>query len=193
MKTIRILFLLAFSMFRLPQHCSAQKTKQIEIPDPFQFQITDSASLPFYDLYMNGYSWMAKTFSGDGESILLHEKDAGKLMARAAIYYAGTSGLFGQESTNNRVTFIFTLEVKDGKFRASLTDFMLVDATITYSDISGHNITSNTSYFISLDTKQDEHDSDNKFWRNLKQHCFEQANQLLSELDKQMHFAPEKF
>lgn len=111
MKTLFLLILVArFATAQEPLTFS----QVVEVPDATQ-----------RDLFGKGKLWVADVFRNSKAVIDAEDEASGQLLAKPAFRYSSTLPAFSGPSTvGGIVTYKLRLQVKDGKYRHELTDFV---------------------------------------------------------------------
>jgi len=73
------------------------------------------------DLYLRAREWFAKTYNNSKEVIQVDDKDAGKIYGRGAISVFVTQ--IGIPHDNGLVYYDISINVKDGRYKYTLTNF----------------------------------------------------------------------
>jgi len=97
-----------------PALCACQNLTYTEVVS------ADSSSKDL--LYSNAKEWFVHAFNSANNVIQYDSKDEGKLIGKGNFTFHGKAFTSGTSSTGP-VTFTITIEVKDNKYKYTLTDF----------------------------------------------------------------------
>lgn len=73
------------------------------------------------DLYGRARSWFADTYNNAKEVIQLDDKENGKIIGKGSIQYSNSTF---SGNTTGYVKYTLTIEVKDGRYKYSFTDYL---------------------------------------------------------------------
>jgi hypothetical protein len=125
----------------------------------FSKVMTVDSSLKSAELYARARAWFAVTYRSGKDVIQLEDKENGKLIGKGAIKY--TSRVFvGSEGTKGWIYYTITIQIKDGRYKYELTDFIH----------EGNPYNSGGQFSFDLITSSEECPREfrmtNKSWRN---------------------------
>jgi len=122
-KTIlNILFLLSISNVY-------SQTERVEL------KIIDSLNLTRQELYLRARSFVAYNFKNSKNVIQMDDKEAGKIICKGSMTPL-SKGTFGMTYKSN-VDFTLTIDIKDGKYRAIISDLYHTGLGTTKDAIGG--------------------------------------------------------
>lgn len=88
--------------------------------DNVEIKIIDSINLTKQELYVRARSFIAYSFKNSKSVIQMDDKEAGKIICKGSMT-PPSKGTFGMTYQNN-VDFTLTIDLKDGKYRAVISD-----------------------------------------------------------------------
>jgi len=90
---------------------------------PFEFSLIDTLPGTKNDIYVKAYEWMAKNYTSAKDVIQMHDKEAGKIIAKAVIAVPGAQNGYGMSLGNDYVHYTISIEVKENRYRCIISDF----------------------------------------------------------------------
>jgi len=173
--------------------CEVVKINPSTIDKPFKFISEDTITGKKDYLYVKAHEWMAKTFVSSKEVIQMNDKEAGKIIGKGTITTHTTYDGLGIRRGNDITYYTIQIDVKDGKFRCKLTDFIHEGGTWIYSGTYGSHAV-NSKSFGDLDTDFDKN-SNNDYYRFLEVKWLVQtkAKSILRDFNKAMRDKTDTF
>ena len=168
----------ALSIFFLAS-CAAQKYTAADYPIPFQIEQIDTVAGTKDALFVKANEWVAKTFNSAKDVIQMHDKEAGKIIAKGIMETKGTIGLI---SGSYFIKYTISIDVKDGRCKVKFSDFVL-NETRCYTTNGLHT----KSYNSSFDNDKLPYNVSAKTWGNVKGDCWHQAKALLKDFKIHMN------
>jgi len=150
--------------------CVSEKKGVHTYPNPFEFTHIYCVAGSKNDLFLKANEWVTKTFVSVRDVIKTQDKEAGKIIAKGAIK---TISELNFSLIISYTRYTMTIDVKDGKYRVVLSDFI-------YEDIySGHNYKQPFNFSLSQNCPANYVDP--KMWNNIKRDAKLGANEILKD------------
>jgi len=121
MKKLLIVIIL-FSACYAPKPTTTKK--EVKKFSPVVFKVIDSVKGNQNQLYIKAYQWMANTFNSAKEVIQMQDKEAGKLIGKGIMKTPTAKDGLGSKIGDDIVYYTISIDVKDGKYRCVLSDFI---------------------------------------------------------------------
>lgn len=120
--------LIALMLILLVSSCFTAKVpskdRAATYPNPFEFTLIDTIPLSKSELFVKASEWLAKSYNNSKAVIQYSDKEAGKIVGKALYQtpslLSGLGGLIGDET----VDYTITIDVKEGKYKCVLSDFI---------------------------------------------------------------------
>jgi hypothetical protein len=123
------------------------------------------------ELYNRASTWFAKSFNSAQNVLQKNDRVDGVLIGRA-LFLHYMKGLLGENiQPGNAINYTISVYTKDGRYKYEITDFIYDNSPYGSSEIR----TTKPNF----QTK--------KYWNNVKQHCLDEANLLISSLKEEMN------
>lgn len=161
----------------------SKKITKMDYPVPFRFELIDTVAGSKNDLYVKAYEWMAKTFVSAKSVIQMQDKEAGKIIGRAVF-----------SSAKGTTNYILAIDVKDGKYMASIEQFSHEGLTYisqygsgvyrSYGNLQAEKITYKSSNGVDIVDKN---------YYAVKNSVMISCQTLLDDLKEAMHKPPKDF
>ena len=113
MKSILTTFLVLLVVHVFCSTATAQTSA--ELPSPYEFKLIDSADLSKDELFTRARAWVAYICTNANNAIKMDDRGAGKII------FKGAHGAAGYKAGN--ISFTCTIDVKEHKYRITLTEF----------------------------------------------------------------------
>jgi hypothetical protein len=88
--------------------------------EKLELKVIDSLNFSKQELYVRARAFIAYSFKNSKNVIQMDDKDAGKIICKGSMTPA-SKGTFGMTYQNN-VDFTLTIDVRDGKYRALISE-----------------------------------------------------------------------
>jgi len=95
-------------------------------------EVVQSDSFPASQLYSNARLWFAETFKSANDVIQLADENTKTLVGHGSTTFL-MHGLFGSRTESGFITYSVKIECKDGRYKYSITDFVLKQPNWTYT------------------------------------------------------------
>jgi len=138
------------------------------------------STLKSSELFTRAREWFALTFRSSNDVIQLEDKQNGKLIGKGAFKYTSRI-LYGSEGTKGWVYYTLTIQVKDGRYKFDLTNFIHEgNPNNTGGALSFNLIT--TSDECPYDFAMSSKSWKNKVWKDIKQDIQTNSETIISSL-----------
>lgn len=95
-----------------------------DYPNPFEFELIDTLTGNKDEIYVKAHEWISKTYGSAKTVIDMQDKQAGKLVGKALTTVTISSqSIYGRLAHEDEVTYIMTIDVKDGRYRCVISHF----------------------------------------------------------------------
>lgn len=173
------------------QSCVTSKYHNTEYPNPFEFQKIDSLNGLKVEIFVKANEWVAKTFNSAKDVIQMHDKDAGKIIAKGVMTSVSSTGL--ASSVTYYISYTLSIDAKDSKCRVVLSDYIVTEGVFT-----GGGKTANYPFseFLSNDGTSGKLLPKGiypKAWLNIKGDCYNKSIDLLESFNKFMNSKSDNF
>jgi hypothetical protein len=169
-------------------------------PKPFEFELIDTVAGTKGELYVKANEWIAKTYGSAKAVIDMQDKEAGKLIGKCIIE-APILSTYRSIITAGQISYIMTIDVKDGRYRCVVSDFShkggtyidiipLTNSTRVYNGRNYGDLQDDTKYYNSEATGKKVEDKKYYLIKNL---AMTNAQDVLASLRKAMHQKEKEF
>ena len=90
--------------------------------EPFEIRMVDTSSGSKKELYNRVRTWVNKFYHTNKEVIVSEDLDSGRIVGKGSMMYP-TRNLIGMTVCDAAISYIITIEVKNGRYRGILSDF----------------------------------------------------------------------
>lgn len=181
--TIAFLCLVGFSS------CISQRySHDANYPNPFEFQKVDTIDGTKDQLFVKANEWVAQSFNDAKSVIQMHDKEAGKIIAKGVMQSTSSMGAMIGSGTYY-ISYTLSITTKDGRYKIVLSDFRLTEEYITAA--SGPNSTLKFNVLLSGEDRPSTVYP--KAWANLKGDCYRQSKMLIKSLKEAMNSKAQDF
>lgn len=176
-KTIAIKEIKSHSKYEEPLNTNTDSNGQIKLPiDSATGKIMfaekikiDSVSKD--ELFNRASTWFVKRFNSSKDVIQKTDKAEGVIIGKALFMHYMT-GLLGENiDAGSEIRYVLTINVKDGKYKYELTDFIYNGKFKTIELGQANTKTANAT---------------NKYWNRARQSCLDEANAIITSLKEAM-------
>lgn len=170
-----------FILLSLPAAVNAQESTPISFSEVVK---VDSVNKD--ELFNRARSWFNKSFRSSKDVLNINDKETGALSGKGLMQYY--SKIFmGSEATRGVIRFTVTIQVKDGRYKYSITDFVHESTAVGASRVSFDLITEDTEcpYKRPMTSKKWQ----NKVWEELKEKSRSEGEGLALSIKQTMNKA----
>lgn len=93
-------------------------------PKPFRYSEIDSVDATKSELYDRAYTYVVGAFKSAKDVVQLQDRERGKIIAKGKMVIHTMTDTWGNVNGDDYVDFTMTVDVKDGKARCQLSDFV---------------------------------------------------------------------
>ena len=159
-------------------------------PSPYEFQLIDTLSGSKSEIYVKSFEWISKSYGSAKSVVDMSDKEAGKIIGKAIMSVDHISGISGT------VSYIISIDVKDGRYRCILSDFSHKGNDIVskgaYARISRSYGDLGIEKFLIAPPEGGKKIEDKRYYA-LKNYVMTQAQDILLLLKTKMHSAATDF
>ena len=167
--------------------CAPKPIAKMDYPKPFEFELIDTVSGTKDELYVKAHEFIARNFGSAKAVIDMQDKEAGKLIGKPLFYYENSiqNTRTGSHTFRDDVTYVISIDVKDGKYRCVVSDFNHKGG----SYFTKQGMTYGTSYG---DLNRDDYSAEKEFY-GVKNAAMLHAQDILARLKNAMHTQPKDY
>jgi len=125
---MKTLLLIAACFIILASCAPAKHAVNTKLPSPYEFTLIDSVKGAKDELFVKANEWVAKSFVDAKSVIQMHDKEAGKIIAKGVMTVNTSFMLY---TLTNHVSYTATISIKEGKYKIVLDNFELFETVTT--------------------------------------------------------------
>lgn len=167
-----------------------------DYPSPFEFELIDTLYGDKNYIYVKAHEWISKTYGSAKTVIDMQDKEAGKLIGKAiTTVKVDYPSIYGRINHTDEVSYIMTIDVKDGKYRCVISDFnhkggSYMSGSTTYNYKSFGDLNKEKYAVISESTGNLVED---KSFYEVKNQIYFYCKAVLRDLKENMHKREKEF
>lgn len=185
-------------LFAVLYSCAPTKpVAKMNYPKPFEFELIDTVHDVKNDIYVRAHQWISKSYGSAKVVIDMQDKEAGKLIGKANMpvkMYIGT--MYGKFDYTAYVSYIISIDVKDGKYRCVVSDFNHSSTTVHFSNntsVPGKSYGDLNQDMVTYISSATNKPVEDKQYYSVKNQVMTQAQAILKDLKEKMHIRDKDF